>query len=522
MARSLHHRSSHGQPRHFIGSVIALALLAGLVYRQLLFWDPSEPGLPNAQWFFFSIGDTAPQIVFAIAAFLLYRRRGRLAAALGGEGSPLAALPLLGAGFALFLWAHYVDAPDLILVSLILFSLGSALLLFGAGLAREIALPLLFLAFAIPIPGVITNQIVFPLQLWSAELSAQLLNVAGIPVVQEGDMLYFANRNLEIIETCSGLRSILMLAMLAVGLVCYFPARRLHLALLVASAFVIACLVNIARILVMALYPKSAEPETHALQGAVLFLLGSAAVCVVDMVLRRREDSGATPASVADPEAATPLRRHTGKIGHVMVLAVLLGSMLGASIWVPRWTPPTSPEFERIDLPRKIGEWKAIEGMSIDWRYLGSVRIQKRRHRRYQRGDETVSVFIAYDDRLDRSRSLLSPKHALPGAGWQVEECASIELTPGGLRAESVWARSGPNRILSYYWYEGTDSLALEILRASLATDQSPLRRPGGAWVVRLSTDAAPTRKEEEAAESRLRGFAELLRPRIPPPEEAT
>ena len=47
-------------------------------------------------------------------------------------------------------------------------------------------------------------------------------------------------------------------------------------------------------------------------------------------------------------------------------------------------------------------------------------------------------------------------------------------------------------------------------------------RRPGGAWVVRLSTDAAPTREEKEAAEARLRGFAELLGPRIPPPEEAT
>jgi EpsI family protein len=522
MARSLPHRASHGRPRRFIGSVIALALLAGLVYRQLLFWDPSKPGLPDAEWLFFSIGDTAPQLVFAIAAFLLYRRRRRLAAALGGEGSPVAALPLLGTGFALFLWAHHVDAPDLLLVSLILFSLGSALLLSGAGLARAIALPLLFLAFAIPIPGVLTNQIVFPLQLWNAELSAQLLNFAGIPVVQEGDMLSFADRNLEIIETCSGFRSILMLAMLAVGLVCYFPAGRMHLTLLVASALVIACLVNLARILAMALFPESEESETHALQGAVLFLLGSAAVCVVDMVLRRREGGGATPASVADPEAATPLRRQPGKIEHLMALAVLLGLMLGASIWLPRWTPPASPEFARIPLPRKIGDWEWIESLKPGWRYLGSVRFRKSLYRRYQRGDETVSIFVGYDDRLDRSRSLLSPKNALPGAGWQVEERASIQLTPGGLRAESVSARSGPSRILSHHWYEGTDRLVLEILRAWLATDQSPLRRPGGAWTVRLSTDAAPTREEKEAAEARLRGFAELLGPRIPPPEEAT
>src|SRR3972149_1025804 len=104
----------------------------------------------------------------------------------------LAALPLLGTGLALYLWAHYVDATDLLLVSFLAFCLGSAALLSGARLAGEMAFPILFLAFAIPIPGVLTNHIVFPLQLWNAELSAQLLNAVGIPVVQEGDLIHSA------------------------------------------------------------------------------------------------------------------------------------------------------------------------------------------------------------------------------------------------------------------------------------------------------------------------------------------
>jgi exosortase/archaeosortase family protein len=382
------------------------------------------------------------------------------------------------------------------------------------------AFPILFLAFAIPIPGVLTNHIVFPLQLWNAELSAQLLNAVGVPVVQEGDLIYSANRSVEIIETCSGIRSILMLTMLAVALVCYFPARRLHLALLVASAVAIACCVNIARILALVLYPGSEEPATHALQGAALFLGGSVAVCVVDAVLRSREESGSTPSGVGDPRAAMGQSERAGGIARVMALALLLGAMLGASIWMPRWTPPDSPRSARIDLPREIGDWKAAEGLPIDWRYLGSVRLQKRLYRRYQRGDETVSVFIGSDDRLDRSRSLLSPKHALPGGGWHAEERAPIELLPG-LRALSVSARSGHTRILSYCWYEGTGALPLEVLRAWLATDHSPLRRPGGAWVVRLSTEVAATHEAREAAEARLGSFAELLLPTLPHPEEA-
>jgi hypothetical protein len=98
----------------------------------------------------------------------------------------------------------------------------------------------------------------------------------------------------------------------------------------------------------------------------------------------------------------------------------------------------------------------------------------------------------------------------VPGAGWDVEERTATELGRGGPRIDSVLARSGAQRMLTFHWYEGTDPLALEVLRAWLATDQSSLRRPGGAWVVRLTTDVSQTRDGKERAEARLRSLAEL------------
>jgi EpsI family protein len=491
--------------------VVALAVLAGLAYRYLLFWDPSSPGLPDVRWFFFGRHDTAPQIVFAIAAFLLYQRRRRLAQALGRKGAPLRALPLLGTGFALFLWAHYVDAPDLLLLSFLSFCLGSALLLFGARFAREMALPVLFLAFAIPIPGVLANQIVFPLQLWNAELVAQLLNIAGTPVVQEGDMLSFADRSFEIIETCSGFRAIVVLTMVAVGWVCYFPARRLHLALLVASACLIAYCLNAARILTAVLRAGPDPLGPHALQGAVLFLGGGAALWAIDALLRRWLGARTTPASASVPEAAVRERGRNGRVEHEMALALMLGLMLGASIWMPHWSPPESQDLTRVDLPEEIGGWEAIETLEPDWFYLGSVRLQEQHYRRYRRDVETVSAFVGYDDRLNRSRSLLSPKTVFPGRGWEEEERAVVEVGPDGFRGVGVVARSHWRRILSYHWYQGIEGLGTEVLRAWLAIDRSFLRRPAGALVIRLSTEVSSIGEGRSRAEARLREFAELL-----------
>ncbi len=510
MARSLRRRLSRWRSQPLAALLIALAAAAALAYRDLLLWDPSSPGLPGATWFFFGTSDTAPPIVFAITAFLLYRRRGRLAQALGNPGSPLAALPLLGAGLALFLWGHHVDAPDLLLLSFLAFCLGSALLLFGARFAGALVLPILFLAFAIPLPGVLNNHVTFALQLMNAGVSAWLLNGVGFSVVQEGDMLYFADGTLQIIETCSGLRSMVVLAMVAVGLVGYSPASRLHLVVLVASAVVIAWGVNLARIVVLMLFPELEEPASHAVQGAALFLVGSMAVSGVDAGLRSWGRSRARPAAGVDSQSAGAESEHSGRLGRAAALAVLLGTMLGASIWLPRWSPPEAQETPRVSLPEKIGDWEAIETLKPDSRFLGTVRLLRKDYRRYQRGDETVDVFVAYDDRLRRGRSLLSPKHAVPGSGWYVQDRTPLELEPGGLRVEVVSARSGPRRISTFHGYLGTDPLLQEVLRAFLATDQSPLRRPGGAWVARLGTGVASA-GDEERAQARLRELAELL-----------
>jgi EpsI family protein len=187
--------------------------------------------------------------------------------------------------------------------------------------------------------------------------------------------------------------------------------------------------------------------------------------------------------------------------------------MLGASIWMPRWSPPERKGHAPVELPAKIGDWKATESLKPDRFYLGSVRLQGHAYRRYRRNGESVSVFVGYDDRLSRSRSLLSPKTLLPGRGWKEEERAAAEIGPDGLRGVAVVARSQSSRVLSYHWREGVLGLGTELLRAWLALDRSCLRRPKGALVIRLTTEVSSIADGRSRAEARLRELAVLLLP---------
>ncbi len=129
----------------------------------------------------------------------------------------------------------------------------------------------------------------------------------------------------------------------------------------------------------------------------------------------------------------------------------------------------------------------------------------------YERDGDEVSVFIGYDHHRSRGHSLLSPKNAVPRRGWEIEERSSVSLESVEARVERVVARSGFAQVLTYHWYEGTDGLASETLRALLASDQSPFRRSQPARVIRVATalgSTPPARMEDEA---KLRAFATLL-----------
>ena len=148
----------------------------------------------------------------------------------------------------------------------------------------------------------------------------------------------------------------------------------------------------------------------------------------------------------------------------------------------------------------------------MDHEFLWTLRFPKYANRPYRLDGATVDLFVGYGDRRDRNRSVLSPKNALPGRGWEVESRRFARLEPWDWQVVRVVARSGARRILSYHWYEGMDSVALEALRALFATDQSPLWRSQRPRVIRIATRVGGVGPLAEAeAERNLEAFAGAL-----------
>jgi EpsI family protein len=497
--------------------LVASTVIGGLAFWRLLIWVPTKVLMASYNsWFFVPI-DAYPQMIFAMAAAMVFHRRGQLREAMQDRGSPaLAALPLL-IGVALFLWGHYVSTMSVVLLSFIFVSLGASLLWFGVRFAKTLLLPLAVLAFAFPIPATLTNQAFAGLRVATATHATALLSLTGLSVIREGNLIHGSGVLAHVIDTCSGLGFIQVLTLASVFYVGWFPARTLRGALLIAVAPAIAFGFNLARVCVIILDPSSDLSETHAMQGWLVFGGSISGLLFADFVLGRWLPNRPTQAPRSEPEdtQGEPLPSASGDRARggpaAVVLAGLLVAMLGVSVWMPSWTPPeTRPKLD-TNLPAKLGPWKLDREMAIDRNFLWTVRFHKQVYRQYERDGEVVAVFIGYDDRSDRRRSPISPKNAVPGRGHEIVERGAVAVPPWTSNAEWVLSRAGSIRFLSFYWYEGTESLARETLRAVLALDQSPLGRTQPARVIRLTATMGQTPRAREEAEARLQDFAASL-----------
>lgn len=169
--------------------------------------------------------------------------------------------------------------------SSLLFLLAGMILFFvGWKMLRAVAFPLLFLGLMIPLPALIYNQVTFPLQLLASRLASNSIELLGIPVLREGNVLVLPNYSLEVVEACSGIRSLMSLIALAVAYG-YFVERRLWARIaLIVLMLPIAVASNALRVVgagVLTYFwgPHSAEGFFHLFQGWLIFI--SAVVCML-------------------------------------------------------------------------------------------------------------------------------------------------------------------------------------------------------------------------------------------------
>jgi exosortase len=153
----------------------------------------------------------------------------------------------------LYMFALLTQVHTVIALSMFLTIIGAMIYLAGAKSIKELATPLILLLMLIPVPDQLYIQITFPLQLKVSQISEVFIRLFGVPILREGNVMNIPGKSFEVVEACSGLRSVITLLTLSV-IMGYFMLKRLPSKLiLVAAAVPTAIFVNIIRVIFMIL-----------------------------------------------------------------------------------------------------------------------------------------------------------------------------------------------------------------------------------------------------------------------------
>jgi len=407
--------------------------------------------------------------------------------------------------------------------SLLVLLAGLILLTRGHEFFRAALFPWAFLILMIPLPNLILQKFTFPLQLLASKLSTSMLQLVGVPVLREGNVIILPTMPLEVAEACSGLRSLLSLVTLAIIYGYLMEKRNWVRVVLACAAVPIAVFANSFRIFGTGLIvqywdPEKAEGFYHEFQGWLVFVVSLVLLFSVHRLISfiwKKPPAAAQQSVHIDERRLPPVSPKQGSI--LFGLAVL--PMLVAAIGLQAHS---STEIVKhvSSIPEQVGDWTGtddpIDKDTLD--ILGPGEYLLRDYQNTSEPQPPINLYIPFFPSQSAGDTIHSPEHCLPGAGYIPISREVIQLPrPDGppIPVNRYVVSKLGDRQLVLYWFQAHNRVVASEWKAKyyLIADSIHLNRSDGGMVRLMS----PMMRGEsaDAAQARIMKLGSQLLPRI-------
>jgi EpsI family protein len=192
-------------------------------------------------------------------------------------------------------------------------------------------------------------------------------------------------------------------------------------------------------------------------------------------------------------------------------VVAILSLTLAASAYTER-RHPQSLARPLKDIPTTLAGWNFNQEAPLPPSTLKLLVLSDYVSRIYTKSNQFLSLFIAYYAEQRSGESMHSPKHCLPGNGWEIWQYGSVDVPVGNTRVtvNKYSIHKGAEREIVLYWYQsGSRIIASEYVgKFLLMRDAVVDGRTDGA-LVRIILPDRPGSVEEGVA------FASQLIPEV-------
>lgn len=421
-------------------------------------------------------------------------------------------------------------------VSFLVMLAGIVVYFFGARTVKSLAAPFALLLFSIPIPQIIFNKIAFPLQIYASQMAVWGIRLFEIPSIRKGNVIEILPDGatqiiaLEVVEACSGIRSLMTLVTLALVLA-YFTRTKNRAAedktfgflrnfdfwrtiVLMLSAIPIAIVTNAARVTATGILTyyygrRAAEGTLHEASGWLVYVAALGLLLALNFVLQKAANRQSFKFSTfklqADEKPATGNRQPAIGNRFIALLAVLL---IGG-VFVNWFDQRGEAEIARkplSEMAAQLGEWRQKGGeIRFDAATETVLKTSDYTMREYAAANHRLAnLYIGYYASQRSGATYHSPQNCLPGAGWVMKQPERVEIrTESGkvFTANKFIIENGVYNEVLIYWYQGRGRATASEYTDKINTvwDSVARSRSDGA-MVRVMTGVGNSETEATAA----------------------
>ncbi|MBW1822269.1 MAG: VPLPA-CTERM-specific exosortase XrtD, partial [Deltaproteobacteria bacterium] len=472
-------------------------------------------------------------LILPVVFFLIWIKRDDLVSS-PSEPSWTGLAPV-GVGIVFFWLGELSGEFFTLYISFWLVLVGICLLHLGWRKLKTIGFALFFILTMFPVPNFINTRLMLQLRLISSKLGVTILQLYGLPAYREGNIIDLGFTQLQVVEACSGLHSLISLVVLCLLLVYFFKDHIWKRAVLLFSSIPLAIVANSMRIAMTGILYKYfgagvAEGFFHGFSGWLIFVFCIPVLFIEMKILEKLPPVQSKSASEhkrakTSSSGINPGRKSAKEPGRKVILqpvfivaVILLGATLALSNTIDfREKIPAKKNLEQF--PLKVGEWSADRSQPMKQIFIDTLDLSEYVIIDYRNRDgKEVNFYVAYYESQSKGESIHSPATCLPGSGWSFDQSGSVKITgvsgnKGSMEVNRALMQSGRNRQLSYYWFPVRGRILKNAYQLKIYNfwDALTQQRTDGA-LVRVITSVYGNETVADA-EKRLQNFVRDIEP---------
>jgi EpsI family protein len=185
----------------------------------------------------------------------------------------------------------------------------------------------------------------------------------------------------------------------------------------------------------------------------------------------------------------------------VGVSLLLIATLTASSATSQRRGGSLAADLETV--PVQIAGFKGSPNPEMPESVLKQLNATSHISRRYTKGGVNADLFVAFYARQRAGESMHSPRHCLPGAGWEIWNYDTVQIPAAGssFTVNRYSISHGNDRRVVFYWYQSRERVfASEYWGKLLLARDALFGKSTAAALVRIIVPDQPRAVDDAAA----------------------